>query len=189
MSVYTLTYLIDDMDDFVVSDESDLESSKSKKRKRSSKPQASRKRSNLSPPVKSESAPAAKDDEEDIMMDEIPEGGSTAKQWNYDPDSKDRQPVTKPAGRSVSRDPKMKEKAHTKEPEDRYPWLSNLRDKEKRAPGDPEYDPRTIFIPPAAWNKFSPFEKQYWEIKQNLWTQLSSSKRVNFMSSTRMMPP
>lgn len=180
MSVYTLTYLIDDMDDFVVSDESDLESSKSKKRKRSSKPQASRKRSNLSPPVKSESAPAAKDDEEDIMMDEIPEGGSTAKQWNYDPDSKDRQPVTKPAGRSVSRDPKMKEKAHTKEPEDRYPWLSNLRDKEKRAPGDPEYDPRTIFIPPAAWNKFSPFEKQYWEIKQNLWDTIVFFKKGKF---------
>jgi DNA mismatch repair protein MSH6 len=35
--------------------------------------------------------------------------------------------------------------------------------------GDPEYDPRTLFIPDYAWAKFSPFEKQYWEIKRNLY--------------------
>ena len=30
---------------------------------------------------------------------------------------------------------------------------------------DPDYDPRTLYIPPSAWATFKPFEKQYWEIK------------------------
>lgn len=34
-------------------------------------------------------------------------------------------------------------------------------------PGDPEYDPRTLYIPSAAWKSFTPFETQFWEIKQN----------------------
>ena len=28
------------------------------------------------------------------------------------------------------------------------------------------YDPRTLFIPKSAWQKFTNFEKQYWEIKR-----------------------
>lgn len=33
----------------------------------------------------------------------------------------------------------------------------------------PEYDPRTLYIPASAWKKFTPFEKQYWEIKHKFW--------------------
>lgn len=32
---------------------------------------------------------------------------------------------------------------------------------------DPEYDNRTIFVPQKAWKDFTPFETQFWEIKQN----------------------
>ncbi|KAH7324336.1 muts domain V-domain-containing protein [Stachybotrys elegans] len=162
----------DDMDDFVVSDESD-DNRKSKKRKRPAKASASRKRSNISPVQEPDLIP-----EDDEPMDDAP-SGSTAAQWNYDPESTEKHPVTKPTERAA-RDPKFKEKAHTREPEDRYPWLANIRDKEKRAPGDPEYDPRTIHIPPAAWNKFSPFEKQYWEIKQNHWDTIVFFKKGKF---------
>lgn len=27
-------------------------------------------------------------------------------------------------------------------------------------PGEPDYDPRTLFIPQGAWKEFTPFEKQ-----------------------------
>lgn len=165
----------DDIEDFVVSDESDGDTPRSKKRKRTSKPQTARKRSNVSPPVNRQDSPEV---DRDAPMDDVP-STSTAAQWNYDPESAERRPVTKPADRAA-RDPKIKEKAHTREPEDRYPWLANIRDKEKRAPGDPEYDPRTIFIPPMAWAKFSPFEKQYWEIKQNLWDTIVFFKKGKF---------
>ncbi|UNI24880.1 DNA mismatch repair protein msh6 [Purpureocillium takamizusanense] len=163
----------DDIADFVVSDESDEDTPRSKKRKRVAKPAISRKRSNVSPPTRRADSPVLDDE----MMDDSPV--STAAQWNYDPTSKDKRPVSTPAERAA-RDPKVKEKAHTREPEDRYPWLANIKDKEKRAPGDPEYDPRTIYIPPMAWSKFSPFEKQYWEIKQNLWDTIVFFKKGKF---------
>ena len=165
-----------DIGDFIVSDEhSEDESAATKKRKRPSKQQTSRKRSNVSPPKQEEFS----DLEDDITMDDIPAGVSTATQWNYDPESTEKKPVTTPSQRTA-RAGKFKEKAHTREPEDRYPWLANIRDKEKRAPGDPDYDPRTIYIPPMAWNKFSPFEKQYWEIKQNHWDTIVFFKKGKF---------
>ncbi|KAM6512989.1 DNA mismatch repair protein msh6 [Fusarium solani] len=169
---------IDTMDDFIASD-SDEDVSRPKKRKRSSKPAAPRKRSNMSSPV-----PAPDIDikdsilEDDEMMEDIPEG-STASQWNYDPKSSEKHPVMKPAERAA-KDPKYKEKAYVKEPEQRYPWLAKIMDKEKRTPDNPEYDKRTIYIPPAAWKKFSPFETQYWEIKQNLWDTIVFFKKGKF---------
>ncbi|KAH7166331.1 muts domain V-domain-containing protein [Dactylonectria macrodidyma] len=173
----------DDMEDFIVSDESENEQPRSTKRKRAAKPQAARKRSNLSSPTPPRPNPTEFDD--DDIMDDIMDGiaedmpESTAVQWNYDPASTEKHPVTKPAERAA-RDSKFKEKAHTKEPEDRYPWLAKIMDKEKRPPGHPEYDPRTIFIPPLAWSKFSPFEKQYWGIKQNLWDTIVFFKKGKF---------
>lgn len=49
--------------------------------------------------------------------------------------------------------------------ETRYPWLATLRDAQQRLESDPDYDPRTLYIPPAAFNKLTDFEKQFWEIK------------------------
>ncbi|KFA63003.1 hypothetical protein S40285_08410 [Stachybotrys chlorohalonatus IBT 40285] len=167
----------DEMAGFIASDDS-ADYATSKKRKRPAKPAASRKRSNISPPADLLDPDEPMESIKDNLMEDVP-SESTATQWSYDPDSTDKRPVTKPAERAA-RDPKIKEKAHTREPEDRYPWLSNIRDKERRAPGDPEYDPRTIYIPPGAWNKFSPFEKQYWEIKQNLWDTIVFFKKGKF---------
>ncbi|KAL7944924.1 DNA repair protein [Trichoderma barbatum] len=170
----------DDMDDFVVSDESDGEASRSKKRKRPSKPQSARKRTNLSPPTKEDAEPdIARFDDDDVDMEDMPTT-STAQQWSYDPDATEKQPVVKPTERAVTKDPKVKEKAYMKEPDERYTWLANVRDKEKRSPTDPDYDSRTLFIPPIAWSKFSPFEKQYWEIKQDLWDTIVFFKKGKF---------
>jgi DNA mismatch repair protein MSH6 len=32
--------------------------------------------------------------------------------------------------------------------------------------GDEAYDPATLFIPQSAYIKFTPFEKQFWDIKK-----------------------
>ncbi|KAL2208282.1 DNA mismatch repair protein Msh6 [Sarocladium strictum] len=162
------------MEDFVVSDESEDSNAQSKKRKRPSKPQASRKRSSMMPEPELEDV-VSKD--EDMSLVDIPP--TSTGQWSYDPDSSDKRPVTKPADRTP-KNSNVKEKAYTKEPEQRYTWLAKIQDKEKRTPGDPEYDPRTIFIPPMAWAKFSPFEKQYWAIKQNLWDTIVFFKKGKF---------
>ena len=166
------------MKDFLATTDEDEDEVKPKKRKRPSKPQAPRKRSNVSSPAAASDEDKYIDNEiDDEMLNDLPQ--STAQQWNYDPDSAAAHPVKKPAERT-SKTPKGKEKAHTKEPEERHAWLVNIRDKDKRSPGDPDYDPRTIYVPPVAWNKFSPFEKQYWEIKQNLWDTIVFFKKGKF---------
>ena len=109
---------------------------------------------------------------------------STAQQWKYDPDNIEPTAARSAAARvpqDASRSkPKPKPKAHTKEPEDRYPWLATLMDINKNPTGHPDFDPTSIYIPPAAWNKFSPFEKQYWEIKQKLWDTVVFFKKGKF---------
>jgi len=48
-----------------------------------------------------------------------------------------------------------------------YP--DKIRDIKRRRPTDPEYDPKTLYIPESKWKEFSPGQKQYWEIKQYNW--------------------
>ncbi|KAI0144435.1 DNA mismatch repair protein msh6 [Xylariaceae sp. FL1272] len=175
----------DDMADFVVSDESDVPM---KKRKRQTKPLTSRKRSHNSPPkVK----PEEDDDEEqgaeegdadgdnadiDDILSNVP---STAQQWRYDPDSVD--PVKAQAqAQAKTKASSAKPKAHTRLPEERYPWLANMRDINRNPPGHPDYDPNTVYVPPKAWSEFSPFERQYWEIKQKLWNTVVFFKKGKF---------
>ncbi|KAK6860821.1 hypothetical protein PG995_004457 [Apiospora arundinis] len=162
-----------DMDDFVVSDDSDAPT---KKRKRpQSKPQTARKRSQASsPPLRED----PEDELEDEPMEELP-STSTAQQWKYDPDTVNpvqlRKSSTPAAQAAVARG-----KAHTREPEQRYTWLAKMADINRNVPGDPDYDPSTVYVPPSAWAKFSPFEKQYWEIKQKLWDTVVFFKKGKF---------
>ncbi|KAI0102664.1 DNA mismatch repair protein msh6 [Nemania sp. FL0031] len=160
----------DEMADFVVSDDSDAPS---KKRKRPMKAPTARKRSHAS-------SPAQKREESDVGDDEILEdvpSTSTAQQWAYDPDTVD--PV-KPRAAPASKQAAHKTKAHTREPEDRYPWLAKITDINRHPPEHPDYDPSTVYVPPMAWNQFSAFEKQYWEIKQKLWTTVVFFKKGKF---------
>ncbi|QID83438.1 DNA mismatch repair protein msh6 [Saccharomyces pastorianus] len=67
-----------------------------------------------------------------------------------------------------------------KQNEERYQWLVDERDAQRRSKSDPEYDPRTLYIPSSAWNKFTPFEKQYWEIKSKMWDCIVFFKKGKF---------
>ncbi|KAG2229179.1 hypothetical protein INT48_001749, partial [Thamnidium elegans] len=73
------------------------------------------------------------------------------------------------------RNQKFKEKN-----DERYQWLQNQKDLQGNAVGSPEYDPRTLFIPQNAWNKFTPFEKQYWEVKHKFWDTIVFFKKGKF---------
>lgn len=67
-----------------------------------------------------------------------------------------------------------------KQNEERYQWLVHVKDADGRDPSDPDYDPRTLYIPPSAWNKFTAFEKQYWEIKSKMWDCIVFFKKGKF---------
>ena len=159
------------VDDFIVPDDSEVEKP-TKKRKRGGASQKSRKSSSSVTPVA----------DDDIDMEELP-ATATAQQWSYDPENvqplkpRSANAVTKTADPSAK---KYKQKAHTTEPEARYPWLANITDADRNPPDHPDYDPRTVYIPPMAWQKFSPFEKQYWEIKQKFWDTIVFFKKGKF---------
>ncbi|KAF2454349.1 muts domain V-domain-containing protein [Lineolata rhizophorae] len=160
----------DDMDDFIVPDDSDAEVVPKKRKRKSAGASKPSKKSSSPPPVN-------EDEDGDLDMPSV----STAQQWKFDPAN--IKPSTSSARPKPKRAPSSQEKkpkAHTTEPEQRYPWLANLRDADGNPPGHPDYDPRTIYIPPLAWNKFSPFEKQYWEIKQKFWDTIVFFKKGKF---------
>ncbi|RYO84851.1 hypothetical protein DL766_001525 [Monosporascus sp. MC13-8B] len=167
----------DEMADFVVSDDSDAPS---KKRKRPPKPQPARKRSQTLSPASRQAMNDLADEEDDIdaiMEDMEMPSTSTAQKWLYDPESVDPVRVRAPPASKPSTN---KPKAHTTEPEKRYPWLANIADINRNPPGHPDYDPSTVYVPPMAFQKFSAFEKQYWEIKQKLWDTVVFFKKGKF---------
>ncbi|MCJ1288253.1 DNA mismatch repair protein msh6 [Xylographa opegraphella] len=160
-----------DEDDFIVPDNSEDEIP-IRKRKRSSAKQ-SRKSSCT------ETYPLDTPVQDDFEMPAV----ATAQQWSYDPDevpSSQYRPVKATPRTADGPNKKFKQKAHTTEPDQRYSWLANLADADRNRPDHPNYDPRTVYIPPLAWTNFSPFEKQYWEIKQNLWDTIVFFKKGKF---------
>ncbi|OMH83414.1 DNA mismatch repair protein msh6 [Zancudomyces culisetae] len=63
---------------------------------------------------------------------------------------------------------------------DRYAWLLDVKDRKGRKVGEPGYDPKSLYIPRDEWNRFTPFEKQYWEIKSNNWDSVVFFKKGKF---------
>ncbi|KAL6703792.1 DNA mismatch repair protein msh6 [Coniothyrium glycines] len=163
----------DDVDDFVVADDSE-EGTVSKKRKRHTSIKASKKAS----PASSPPTALVKDDEheDDVTMT----CSSTAQQWIYDPENPT---IFKPRPSIHARkeaNKKAKERPSASEPETRYTWLAKMQDIDRHPPDHPEYDERTLYIPPTAWDRFSPFEKQYWEIKSKFWDTIVFFKKGKF---------
>ncbi|KAJ9075514.1 DNA mismatch repair protein msh6, variant 2 [Entomophthora muscae] len=66
------------------------------------------------------------------------------------------------------------------EADGRFSFLVNVRDGNGHPPDDPEYDPRTLYIPPSYWKKFTPFEKQFWEIKSQCYDTVVFFKKGKF---------
>jgi DNA mismatch repair protein MSH6 len=164
-----------DIDDFIAPDDSEEEAPLHKrKRQRSSKP-STKAAVPSSPPVSIKGDDS--DDGKDIVMNGVP---STAQQWAFDPDNleplKPRTAIRVPKSNAS----KGKVKASATAPEKRHVWLTNILDADRKPPDHPEYDSRTLYIPPAAFDGFSAFEKQYWEIKQKFWDSIVFFKKGKF---------
>ncbi|KAJ4336158.1 DNA mismatch repair protein msh6 [Didymella glomerata] len=160
-------------DDFIAPDDSEEEVvSKKRKRPTSSKPSTKATPASSPPQVQ-----VYKEEDEDV--DAAMTGTSTAQQWVYDPENP-MQPKARPATQDTKKKPKLKERPSASEPEKRYTWLANMLDADRNPSDHPDYDPRTLYIPPVAWDKFSPFEKQYWEIKCKFWDSIVFFKKGKF---------
>ncbi|KAF1958838.1 DNA mismatch repair protein Msh6 [Byssothecium circinans] len=163
--------LDDAMDDFIAPDDSEEDAVVSRKRKRLQPSKVSAK----SPPAASPPVPIIDDEEdEDVVMG----GTSTARQWTYDPEN--LEPLNpKPATQAIKKASKQgKPKASASTPSDRHTWLANPLDADRRPPGHPDYDERTLYIPSG--QKFSDFEQQYWDIKRKFWDTVVFFKKGKF---------
>ncbi|PVV05079.1 hypothetical protein BB560_000402 [Smittium megazygosporum] len=63
---------------------------------------------------------------------------------------------------------------------ERYKWLVDIKDENGFSPSNPNYNPRTLYIPKSAWSGFTPFELQYWEIKSKNWDTVVFFKKGKF---------
>ncbi|KAH3972303.1 DNA mismatch repair protein [Parastagonospora nodorum] len=161
----------DDVDDFIVPDDSDDEVvSKKRKRPSSTKPTIK-----SAPPSSPPVIHFKEETEEDVVMS----GTSTAQKWTYNAENP-MVYVPRPCQDSKKDVNKRKERPSASEPEKRYPWLANMEDADRHPSDHPDYDPRTLYIPPGAMNAFSPFEKQYWEIKSKFWDTIVFFKKGKF---------
>jgi DNA mismatch repair protein MSH6 len=170
----TLTRKVD-LDDFIVPDDSDEEVSMPQKRKRLT--QKSTKSRSASPPQKIGRI-TEEDDDEDIDMEYTTT--STAQQWKYDPNSTEVHAPRPAQSAKQSAGKKAKAKAHTTEPEQRHTWLANPQDADRNPPGHPDYDPRTLYIPPVSLKVLSAFEQQYWNIKSKFMDTIVFFKKGKF---------
>lgn len=111
------------------------------------------------------SANAATDDEREA---------STAQQWKYDPEASPA--IRKPRKTTIT--PDKKQKASATEATQRHTWLAHPLDADRNPPDHPDYDPRTLYIPPG--HKFSAFEQQYWDIKSKFMDTIVFFKKGKF---------
>eukprot|EP00667_Euglena_gracilis_P003316 EG_transcript_3322 len=62
----------------------------------------------------------------------------------------------------------------------RYGWLADPTDPNGCRPGDPDHDPRRLYVPPNALGNMTDFERQYWEIKKDNWDVVVFFKKGKF---------
>ncbi|KAK9476380.1 muts domain V-domain-containing protein [Lipomyces japonicus] len=90
-------------------------------------------------------------------------------------------PPSKPKYRKAKpNNEKSAKKSFEAENEERYSWLVDVRDADGHPVDHPDYDPRTLYVPKSAWNKFTAFETQYWEVKSKMFNTVVFFKKGKF---------
>lgn len=116
--------------------------------------------------------------EEEINRTPSPPKRATKKQTRTaSPRAKTRTSSPKP--KRMASPPTSPRNKKVKE-EKRYEWLETIRDENKRLPSDPNYDPRTLFIPESVFKTLSPFEAQFWRVKQQHFDTVVFFKKGKF---------
>ncbi|KAL1412081.1 DNA mismatch repair protein msh6 [Vanrija albida] len=131
-----------------------------------------------SPSVASTASPVRKPSKKFVAPKAAPKKPTTS--WNTSPPAGPSRPSRENSGGASSgrndssnflltaaERKKIEAKEDKQAKETCFSFLVDIKDKEGRRPDHPDYDPRTIHIPRSAWDQFTPFEKQFWEIKQN----------------------
>ncbi|GJJ14893.1 hypothetical protein Clacol_009163 [Clathrus columnatus] len=133
-------------------------------------------------------------DNDDFVIDEDEDSEADHMEQNSESELESKRQKSKYKSGGVSKPPKLKKGATVSDglhdfhltaaeqrtrdkktdkigKEEPFSFLLNIRDvrcfKDRKQPGDPDYDPTTLYIPPSAWKTFTPFEKQFWELYED----------------------
>ncbi|KAJ7929330.1 muts domain V-domain-containing protein [Mycena leptocephala] len=158
----------DDDADFIEPSDSDMDTKSQKSFKSASSRSGSSRRSAIS------------DDESEEEPVKKSKSKSTTKKATSDKSA----PVATSGNRSfltAAEQRTQDKKNEKKEGESPYAFLADIRDKDGNRPDHPKYDLRTLYIPPKAWKEFTPFEKQFWEIKQNHYDTILFFQKGKFL--------
>lgn len=161
----------DDMSDFVVDDDADDDDDMEPALEDEDEPVPKKKK------TKKSASPAAKITTP--SKSNLVSASSVLSKFNSS-SSYQSSPTTTTPKKQPTKSATPTKKSFEKENEERYEWLVNIRDAEKRTVDDPEYDPRTLYIPQSAWSKFTNFEKQYWGIKSKMWNTVVFFQKGKF---------
>ncbi|KAM0681700.1 DNA mismatch repair protein msh6 [Glugoides intestinalis] len=64
--------------------------------------------------------------------------------------------------------------------DERYGFMTDIRDANMKSIIDEEYDPTTLFIPEKYYSKFTAFERQFWDIKRKYFDTVIFFKKGKF---------
>jgi len=102
-------------------------------------------------------------DSDEDEEDEIPKPKKIAPKPSRNPQASiTSAPSSSPFLTAAERNTQDK-KLEKKNVENPFSFLQDIKDKDGVRPGQPGYDPRTIYVPKSAWGEFTPFEKQVGE--------------------------
>ncbi|KAJ6500392.1 muts domain V-domain-containing protein [Mycena sanguinolenta] len=161
-----------DDDDFIAPSDSDIETKSQKSFKSASSRSGSSHRSVASDDYESESEePVKKSKSKSAAKKATSDKGATPAAASG----------SNPSFLTAAERRELEKKNEKKEGENPYSFLQDIRDKDQNRPNDPKYDPRTLYIPPKAWKDFTPFEKQFWEIKQNHYDTILFFQKGKFL--------
>lgn len=71
-------------------------------------------------------------------------------------------------------------KTHKEKNEERYHFLLDIRDNNLKRIGEEGYDATKLYIPEKYYSKFTPFEKQFWDIKKEYFDTVIFFKKGKF---------
>lgn len=155
---------MDDDDDFIVPDnasDSDVASIPSEDDRRSASRSSARSASGFD----------SDDDEDNIPKPKKAASKPSGKSQASNAAAPSSSPFLTAAERAMQ-DKKL-EKKNVEKP---FSFLRDVKDKDGVRPGEPGYDPRTIYIPKSSWAEFTPFEKQVGRCRSDYWIiQLTSA--------------
>ncbi|KAF8184994.1 muts domain V-domain-containing protein [Mycena galopus ATCC 62051] len=164
----------DDDDDFIAPSDSDIET----KSQKSSKSAASRSGSSRRSVISDDDDASGDEDEEPVKKSK---SKSAAKKATSDKAAAPAATSGNTSFLTAAERRELEKKNEKKEAENPYAFLQDIKDKDQNRPSDPNYDPRTLYIPPKAWKDFTPFEKQFWEIKQNHYDTILFFQKGKFL--------